>query len=106
MMMLMVQLFMEGTSVTHRWVPLPKIYFSIVHCLKLVKSQIKIVGTYMLQLSTVDSNLLQVLPFLLLQGSYSSDYNDGLAVKIMTNDVKALYMVFLGTLGSIFWKSL
>ena len=55
-MKMMVQVSKEGTSEAHRWVLLPKVYFCIVYCLKLVKKQGKTIGTCILQLYTVDSN--------------------------------------------------
>ena len=68
MMKLMVQVSKEGTSETHRWVPFPKVYLCIAHCVKLMKKQGNKNRTYMVQLSTVDSNFFIKKPFKALQG--------------------------------------
>ena len=72
----MVQVFKQGTSETQRWVPFQKVYFCIMYYLKLVKKQGKIVGSYVLQLSKVDSNFWQILFFKALQKSYTSNWSD------------------------------
>ena len=59
-MKLVVHVSKEGAPETHRQVPFPKVYFWIMHYLKLVGKQGKIIGTYILQLSTVDSNFYQM----------------------------------------------
>ena len=61
-MKLIVQVFKEGNSATHKRVPFTKV---LLHCsvLKLVKKQDKIIGIYRMQLSTVDSNFLEIYSF-------------------------------------------
>ena len=51
----MVQVSKEGTSATHSRVPFLKAYSYIVQYWELVKKQGKIIDTYGMQLSTVDS---------------------------------------------------
>ena len=62
MMKLVVQVSKEGTSATHRWAPFPESFFCIIQYWKLVKKQSKTVGTYRMQLSTVDSSFFKNNP--------------------------------------------
>ena len=58
-MKLMIVVSKKGTSETHTWVAFPKVYCNIVQFVELVRNQVKVGGTYMLQLSTVKSKFFQ-----------------------------------------------
>ena len=57
MMEPMVPVSNDGTPETHKWVAFLKIYCFIVQYVRLVGKQVKVGGTYILQLSAVDLKL-------------------------------------------------
>ena len=102
MIKLIVLVSKEGALSTLSGCPCPKVYFCIVQFWKLAKKQGKIIGNYKMQLPTVDSRYLEIYPLnhcreVTLVTPIMSD-----ALKVLDYDVRARYMAFLYTLGSIF----
>ena len=67
--------------------------------------QAEVSGTYMMQLSTVDSNSLHNLPSKLFREATAPTLKISRILKVLNYDVRGCYMAFLDTLTSIFKKS-
>ena len=102
MMKLIVQISKEETSETHRWKPFLKVYFYIVHCVKLVKKQGKIIEPTSCNCPQWILIILKYNPSNLSREATPATPEIRRALKVVTYDVKALHVAFLDTLETIF----
>ena len=97
----------QGISSNHRWLDFPTVYCHIVKYVKLVRKRIKVDRTYVLQLSTVNSNFYQTFTLKTYTGEATLVITEIIRTfKVLNHNVRGLYMAFLDTLSSIFWGTL
>ena len=101
MIKLMVQVSKEGTLATHRWVPFPKVYYYIVNFVRLVKKRGKVIEPMCCNCPQWIQGFLKYNPSNLQKEATEATPAMSRVLRVVTYHVKALYMAFLGTLGSI-----